>query len=418
MTVPETPELRAAREVAARLRARLQSGIGVDAVTQRAVLSDLSTVESALWATPGTDDAYAFGLATPWERIRRGPQTEQPIEVPPQPAPTGPRVAATESIASRAGALSDEIAFPAFVAGLLNSTFDAVVDASIRQIEEFASLVSAVAKDVDSFTRDNVTADQVRDTLAEQHPRELVLDIPADPSQGGPVLRARSTGTEGEPEIPGWLSDYGLAGEELTDELIEERLVPAARRVVGENRLQMLATMVLLGMNRVVVRDGRISARLRFRAAARDNASVAYAVGQDPGGSSWATRGSAAYDQHTTMVSTVGVNVQSDSDLRVELFGEVAINFASETLPLDRFVEPARMTILQRNARWAANGTAMGTATQPALGTAPLSPPPVAPAPTTPAPVAPAPTGPAPTSPAPITPAATAPAATPAVGNG
>jgi hypothetical protein len=410
--VPETPELRAAREVAARLRARLQSGIGVDAVTQQAVLRDLSTVESALWATPSTDDdAYAFGLATPWERIRRGPQVEQqPAQPPQQSAPTGPRVAATESIASRAGALSDEIAFPAFVAGLLNSTFDAVVDASIRQIEEFASLVSAVAKDVDSFTRDNVTANQVRDTLAEQHPAELVLDIPADPSQGVPVLRARSSGTDAQPATPGWLADYGLAGEELTDELIEERLVPAARRAVGENRLQMLATMVLLGMNRVVVRDGRISARLRFRAAARDNASVAYAVGQDPGGSSWGTRGSAAYDQHTTMVSTVGVNVQSDSALRVDLFGEVAINFASETLPLDRFVEPARMTLLQRNARWAANGAAVEPAAHPTLGSI-TTPSPAAP--TTPTTVTPPAAAPAPT-----TPAATVPAVTPAAGNG
>jgi hypothetical protein len=409
--VPETPELQAAREVAARLRARLQSDVGVDAVTQQAVLRDLSTVEAALWATPSPNDAYAFGLATPWERIRRGPQAEQqPAEAPPQSAPTGPRVAATESIASRAGALSDEIAFPAFVAGLLSGTFDAVVDASIRQMEEFASLVSAVAKDVDSFTRDNVTANQVRDTLAEQHRADLVLDIPADPSQGEPVLRARSAGIDSEPATPGWLADYGLAGEELTDELIEERLVPAARRVVGENRLQMLATMVLLGMQRVVVRDGRISARLRFRAAARDSASVAYAVGQDPAGSSWATRGSATYDQHTTMVSTVGVNVQSDSDLKVELFGEVSINFASETLPLDRFVEPARMTMLQRNARWAAaDAPATRSAAQPALA-----------APTNAAPVAQPPSTSAPTSPAPIIPAATAPtvAPAPAVGGG
>ena len=408
MTVPETPELQTAREVAARLRARLESGVGVDAVTQQAVLRDLKTVESALWATPSTNDAYAFGLATPWERIRRGPQPEQqPAEAPPQSAPTGPRVAATESIASRAGALSDEIAFPAFVAGLLSGTFDAVVDASIRQMEEFASLVSAVAKDVDSFTRDNVTANQVRDTLAEQHRADLVLDIPADPSQGEPVLRARTTGVDGEPATPGWLADYGLTGEELTDELIEERLVPAARRVVGENRLQMLATMVLLGMQRVVVRDGRISARLRFRAAAQDNASVAYAVGQDPAGSSWATRGSATYDQHTTRVSTVGVNVQSDSDLKVELFGEVSINFASETLPLDRFVEPARMTILQRNARWAAaaNGAPIGPTSQPAVGTSPANA---------------APTAPATTSPTPISPAATTPTVTPApaVGGG
>lgn len=395
--MPDTPELRAAREVAARLRSRLQSELAVDPATRAAVLHDLGTVESALRAVPAVrSDAYAFGLATPFDRLRRGPDP-RPADVDPAgpAAPTGPRVAATESIASRAGALSDEVAFPEFVAGLLHGTFDAVVDATIRQIEEFASLVSAVAKDVDSFTRDNVTANQVRDTLAEQHPGDVVLDLPAGPGQGEPRLRAR-TGPEDEPRSPSWLADYGLAGQELTDELIEEQLVPAARRVVGENRLQMLATMVLLGMNRVVVRDGRISARLRFRAAARDNANVAYAVGQDPGGQTWSTRGSSTYDQHSTMVSTVGVNVQSDSDLKVELFGQVEINFASETLPLERFVDSARMTLLQRNARWdAAAGAAPGV-------TAPALPGQAIPAPA-PAPAAALPSGSAPApAPAPL----------------
>jgi hypothetical protein len=85
----------------------------------------------------------------------------------------------------------------------------------------------------------------------------------------------------------------------------------------------------------------------------------------------------------------------------------VSINFASETLPLDRFVEPARMTILQRNARWAAaaNGAPIGPTSQPAVGTSPANA---------------APTAPATTSPTPISPAATTPTVTPApaVGGG
>lgn len=337
------------------------------------MLHDLAVVESALSAWPGpvqaapTDD-YAFGLASPWERIRRGPEPPAP-QPEPDTAKSPARVAATESIASRAGALSDEVDFPSFVAGLLHGTFDAVVDATIRQIEEFAGLVSAVAKDVDSFTRDNVTVNQVRDDLAEKHPGDLVLDVP---TVGEPQLRVRPRADDDESEAvtPGWLADYGMAGTELTDEVVEQELVPAARRVVGEGRLQLLATMVLLGMNRVVVRDGRISARLRFRAAARDTASVVYATGSDPGTQSWGSRGSSAYDQHTTMVSTVGVNVQSDSDLKVELFGEVQINFASETLPLDRFIDSARMTLLQRNAKWDPAAGASPQSARPA-GTAP-----------------------------------------------
>ena len=43
-----------------------------------------------------------------------------------------------QAIAARTGALVDEIDFPTFVASLVHGTFDAMVDASIRQMEAFA----------------------------------------------------------------------------------------------------------------------------------------------------------------------------------------------------------------------------------------------------------------------------------------
>ncbi|RYF63294.1 MAG: hypothetical protein EOO22_26245, partial [Comamonadaceae bacterium] len=55
-----------------------------------------------------------------------------------QPAP---REKATDALGRRAGALSDEIDFPAFVASLVHGTFDAIVDSSIKQVESFAGLV-------------------------------------------------------------------------------------------------------------------------------------------------------------------------------------------------------------------------------------------------------------------------------------
>jgi len=89
--------------------------------------------------------------------------------------PSGPRKQATETIAARAGALSDEIAFPAFVAGLVHGTFDAVVDSAIRQMESYASLVSAVAKPLEDFTRENVSENQAKDWLVQQYLKDLYL---------------------------------------------------------------------------------------------------------------------------------------------------------------------------------------------------------------------------------------------------
>src|SRR4051794_37647567 len=54
---------------------------------------------------------------------------------------TAPKEKATDVLGRRAGALSDEIDFPAFVASLVHGTFDAIVDSSIKQMESFGELV-------------------------------------------------------------------------------------------------------------------------------------------------------------------------------------------------------------------------------------------------------------------------------------
>ncbi len=393
----------------------------LEPATQFALRRDLQRIQNALESPQTRRDPYAFPLDTPDDLAARlnqqrmgGGTTDNSGSPNPQPAPadtpaapapvaspSGPRKAATETLGGRTGALKDELNFPQFVSSLVHGTFDAIVDASIRQMEAFADLVSAVAKDVDQFTRENITPNQARDHLATKYSNDLKLELPG--AQGGqPRLRAATPSEDGEENSPDWLRDYGAEGEALTDDLVETVLVPRAQQELGQQRLQTLATMVLLGMNRVIVKDGTISAKVRIRAAATDKAVVNYAVGQDPNQQNWGERGNAAYDNSALMVSTLGVNVQSDTDINAELFGEVRINFASETLPLEQFMDTAKIALLQRNARKpisgpppAANGQTAATAPTPAPSAAPsvtapaANAPPVAPTPgvTPPAPV-------------------------------
>src|SRR5262245_27104542 len=212
--------------------------------TQQAILRDLATLREGF--SPG-GVARQHGMAQALDRtpIMGGgssgggggqpqltDQANQPAQAP------EPRRAATETLAARAGALSDEIDFPAFVAGLVHGTFDAMVDASIRQMEAYADLVSTVARSVDDFSQDNVSRGQVIDWLSEQYPTDLTRDVPLDGS-GPPRLVARPPETEDEEaRSPAWLSDFGLEDQELTPELIEQDLIPAARKRLGENRMQ------------------------------------------------------------------------------------------------------------------------------------------------------------------------------------
>jgi hypothetical protein len=257
-----------------------------------------------------------------------------------------PKPPATEALAQRTGALVNEIDFPGFVAGLVHGTFDAIVDASIRQMESYSSLVSAVAKTVDQFTEENVTPNQARDWLAQRYPGEVRV-VPPTADQPQPQLAPAAEGL-----APAWLSEYGAEGEELTSELLEERVLPRVRTHVGGERQQLLATMVMLGMNRVSVKDGSITAKVMFRATANDSAKIGYATGSDPKSvADWGERGSLSYSNaSSTMVSTLGVNAQSDTTLRADLFGEVKLNFVSETLPLDKLADAAKIALVQRNS--------------------------------------------------------------------
>ena len=315
---------------------------------------------------------------------------------------TAPKEKATDALGRRAGALSDEIDFPAFVASLVHGTFDAIVDSSIKQMEAFADLVSAVSKPLDQFTQENVTQGQARAWLVEQYPRDVTLVQNGGDYTLAPLAKPTSNGSgdDGGDDAaePSWLADFGEDGNEFSADTLENNILPKARERVAQQRLSTLSTMLLLGMQRVVIKDGSIGARLRFRAAATDNAAVQYATSNDPGtgGTTWGARGS---DGAITKVSTVGVNAQSDSELKAELFGDVKINFASETLPLDRFVDDAQRTLLERHSRQAT----------PRPGAAPAAPVPA------PAPVAAALPAPAPApamAPAPV--ATPAPIATPA----
>lgn len=293
-----------------------------------------------------------------------------------------PKEKATDALGRRAGALSDEIDFPAFVASLLHGTFDAIVDSSIKQMESFADLVSAVAKPLDQFTRENVTPGQARAWLVEQYPNDVTLM-----QNGGDVTLAplaKPGGDDGESTAPSWLADFGEEGNALSAESLEANILPLARERVAQQRLSTLSTMVLLGMQRVVIKDGSIGARLRFRAAATDKAAVQIATSNDPGtgGTTWGTRGS---EGAITKVSTVGVNAQSDSELKAELFGDVKINFASETLPLDRFMDEAQRTLLERHSRQAPTRAVVAAPAPVALPAPPVPvaapPPAIAPAP-------------------------------------
>src|SRR5262249_38020944 len=128
------------------------------------------------------------------------------------------------------------IAFPTFVADLIKGTFQAIVNASIQQMEAYGNLLSNVAKTVDQFMADNITDNQARDCLAQRSPPHFQIEF----SDNAAHVKARET----DQPKPNFKTDLGLQEDvDISDETAEETLVPAARRKLAEGRHQMLSTM-------------------------------------------------------------------------------------------------------------------------------------------------------------------------------
>jgi hypothetical protein len=152
---------------------------------------------------------------------------------------------------------------------------------------------------------------------------------------------------------------------DLSDSDEEARLVQAARLQIAQSRQQLLASMVMLGINRIVVTDGQIHAKVIFDMHASDAAqrtatasmldtqhdSTSTTVGASM--SSWFSPISANFsttsssDHVTTVQSAVDDSSQSSAEVKANLTGEVRVNFKSDYFPMDKMASPQMIAAIQ-----------------------------------------------------------------------
>lgn len=340
------------------------------------------------------------------------------------PAPA-PRPAARQQAFDAAAAvqgvesyknLVQTVDFPKFVAGLIDGVFNAIVGSSIKQMEAYAELVKNVAKSVDEFMRDNTTDNQARDWLAGKYPDYLEVDTE------GEAPRLKPKEGHDEDTLPNFFADLGLKEPvtSIDEDNVEEQLVPAARRRMAMDRQQLLATMVLMGINRLVVTNGSISASVLFELNTEDTltrhrqrasdydshytrnykAGEEYGAGKSDDGGLW-YKGNWSYDSSRSANFKVSTVRNDDATDRVELHGKLAgkvdLRFKSDYFPLERMTEILPINrIQQQQAASAAVNQAAGGA-QPPIPQPPMPVLPPAPAaplqPAQPPPAAPAGTG-------------------------
>jgi hypothetical protein len=162
----------------------------------------------------------------------------------------------------------DAIDFPNFVTSLISGVFQSIQSSSIQQLQAFADLLDAVNSSTSDFATSQIGAERAAswavnrfDAFAiEREGEEVRLVLRDDRDLPEPEELARALAAS-EDEVS------SIDGSELT-----ETLLPLVRRKLARDRQSMLATMVLMGMQRVVVDDGAIHASMQLQVDARSTA--------------------------------------------------------------------------------------------------------------------------------------------------
>jgi hypothetical protein len=197
----------------------------------------------------------------------------------------------------------------------------------------------------------------------------------------------------------------GAALTSLDDDQIEERLVPAARTQLATSRQQLLATMVMMGINRIVVTDGRIAAKVLYDFQARDVFSKKLsATNFDYGdqykysnegeyenttegrertsgkGGEWTDRGANYYSSGKyksaaepvlSLISATNESTDASLTTKANLAGSVEVNFKSDYFPLEKMADSFQIGQIQNASQPGTGAPAAAAAPAPAPAPAP-----------------------------------------------
>jgi hypothetical protein len=312
-----------------------------------------------------------------------------------------------------AGLLLNQVRFPTFVSELIRGVFQSIVKSSIDQMHAYQEMIASVATSLRQFTEENVSPNQGRDNLVDQFPDLFEIGTDEWSEDAGPRVKLIEGVDENEAlkKVNNKLEFEGgqLKSLDLSDENVEKALVENSRLQLAKQRQQLMASIVLMGINRIVVTDGKISAKIIYDVRTMDSASMrkratAMDVARDRFGRVQTTRaGEEKYDTGNTVTDNRGeggvrdynadyfakgeykyedspiitaqttASYESDASIqtKIQLSGAVDVNFKSDYLPLDKMATPQMIAAIQGNATPADPNVMPSAKNQPPAAAAP-----------------------------------------------
>ncbi len=304
----------------------------------------------------------AVSLAQEQVEPARGPR--QPVASA-QGAGTQFSGVATDKLAGTTRAVLNAVSFPRFVTELINGVFKALIDSNQQQMQSYVELIRNVAASTEGFGDVNLAPARARQWLMDAFPGSLEMsggpDEDTDPRDIAEEQQdAKLQWKQGapKPSEEGMRTALGLEpGESVPSGDPETTLVPFARRALARQRQQMLATMVMLGMQRIVIESGRLNASMRFHIDTRSAANSEDASRFDFQNKIDASGkfGFGPWGMEAKMTNTIGyVSTQKNQTTEemntdVDLNSSVELYFKTDYLPLDRMAGKGQVDRIKVN---------------------------------------------------------------------
>lgn len=278
---------------------------------------------------------------------------------------------ATREAARTVRNLREAIDFPTYVTSLITGVFQAITRSNMAQLESFVDLLEGVSASTESFTTQNITSD-----AAVRWAMSRFDSLSVQPGEGGqPRLALRENAELPPPEqLTGILDATEDEVSGIDEDDLTGTLLPLVRRKIGRARQSMLATMMLMGMQRVVVDEGRLHASMDLRvdttSAAEETERSQFDTRTNI--SAQATFGSGAWGASASANTTIGYVHNDDKNTREEIGtsagmrSSVDMTFRTEQIPLDRMANQAALERIRNNSRvpeasWTQQGRLVGS---------------------------------------------------------
>ena len=267
---------------------------------------------------------------------------------------------AASKVADTTRQILNAVSFPRFVTELINGVFKAMNDSNQQQLASYIELIQNVSNTLDGFADTNVGVSGARAWLADKFPGTFVVqgdeDLKPEPGMSAEEkkelqaerdasTRVRLAPNAKMPSEAALKSVFGLGpNDSIPSTGDPEALVPFARQMIAKNRQQMLSTMVMMGMQRIVIESGRLNAAMRFHidtrsAAAADTGSTfdTRTNTEMEGGAKFGPWGMEAKVQSTIgFVSTQKTQTTEEMNTDLDLNSSVELIFKTDYVQLDR----------------------------------------------------------------------------------